>query len=82
MFKFLFVMFFFFVLLLFLMGFSVVRTFKRMLFGNPKSETYRRQANTSSSRQQSDRQENMAASKKKLISKDEGEYVEYEEVKD
>jgi len=32
MFKFLFVMFFFFILLVFLMGFSILRTFKNILF--------------------------------------------------
>ena len=37
MFKFLFVMFFFFILLVFLMGFSILRTFKNMLFGSGSS---------------------------------------------
>ena len=34
MFKFLFVIFFFFILLVFLMGFSILRTFKNMFFGS------------------------------------------------
>ena len=38
MFKFLFVMFFFFILLIFLMGFSILRTFKNILFGSGSSE--------------------------------------------
>ena len=37
MFKFLFVMFFFFILLVFLMGFSILRTFKNILFGSGSS---------------------------------------------
>ena len=34
MFKFLFVIFFFFILLVFLMGFSILRTFKNIFFGS------------------------------------------------
>ena len=88
MFKFLFVMFFFFLLLLFLMGFSIIRTFKNILFGSgnngKKNGQQRRQTNNSHSKQQdnrSTRQEYTSTSRKKIFSKDEGEYVDYEEVK-
>ena len=37
MFKFLFVIFFFFILLVFLMGFSILRTFKNIFFGSGSS---------------------------------------------
>ena len=37
MFKFLFVIFFFFILLVFLMGFSILRTFKNIFFGSGNS---------------------------------------------
>ena len=68
MFKFLFVMFFFFILLVFLMGFSILRTFKNILFGSGSSGKKGEQRRQTSSR-------------KKIFAKDEGEYVDYEEVK-
>lgn len=88
MFKFLFVMFCFFVLLLALMGFSVLRTLKRVFFGSnnyKKSGQQRRQTNTNSSNQKgnahSSNKSYTSSSRKKIFSKDEGEYVDYEEVK-
>lgn len=91
MFKFLFVLFFFFILLVFLMGFSLLRTFRNILFGNgsarAKKEEQRRQTNNShaSSRPQGSRDCNddgtTASPRKKIFAKDEGEYVDYEEVK-
>ena len=88
MFKFLFVMFFFFILLVFLMGFSILRTFKNILFGsgssNGKKGEQRRQTSTNSSRQQSyntAEEDYTSANRKKIFAKDEGEYVDFEEVK-
>ncbi|WP_455640791.1 DUF4834 family protein [Parabacteroides sp.] len=88
MFKFLFVMFFFFILLVFLMGFSILRTFKNILFGsgssNGKRGEQRRQTSTNSSRQQSyntAEEDYTSANRKKIFAKDEGEYVDFEEVK-
>lgn len=89
MFKFVFVMFFFFVLLVFLMGFSILRTFKRILFGSGNSAKkggQRRKASHSSSSQRSsassvDEEYSSPISRKKIFTKDEGEYVDYEEVK-
>lgn len=90
MFKFLFVMFFFFILLVFLMGFSILRTFKNMLFGsgsgNGKKGEQRRQTSSNTGKQQrqarDEAQDNYAAAdRKKIFAKDEGEYVDFEEVK-
>ena len=91
MFKFLFVMFFFFILLVFLMGFSILRTFKNILFGSgnsgssgKKSEQRRQTSGYSSdARSNSSAREEYASqvSRKKIFAKDEGEYVDYEEVK-
>ena len=88
MFKFLFFMFFFFILLVFLMGFSILRTFKNILFGSGssgKKGEQRRQTSgySSNARSNSSAREEYAsqASRKKIFAKDEGEYVDYEEVK-
>lgn len=81
-------MFFFFILLVFLMGFSILRTFKNILFGsgssNGKRGEQRRQTSTNSSRQQSyntAEEDYASANRKKIFAKDEGEYVDFEEVK-
>ena len=78
MFKFLFVMFFFFIL----------RTFKNILFGSGssgKKGEQRRQTSgySSDARSNSSAREEYASqvSRKKIFAKDEGEYVDYEEVK-
>ncbi len=85
MFKFLIVMFFFFLLLVFLLGFSVLRTFKNMLFGSgdSKSRTKRRHSDARSESRRSNSANNHGgtATRKKIIAKDEGEYVDFEEVK-
>ena len=90
MFKFLFVMFFFFLLLVFLMGFSVLRTVKNILFGSgnkgKKSGGQRRQESDYSSGSRGHSASagdynSRQASRKKIFAKEEGEYVDYEEVK-
>lgn len=89
MFKFLFVMFFFFILLVFLMGFSILRTFKNMLFGSGSSSgkkgEQRRQTSSYSGGQQQSHDtagdDYASANRKKIFAKDEGEYVDFEEVK-
>ena len=86
MFKFLFIIFGFFLLLMALLGFSVIRTFKRILFGGNDS-TKQKQYKTESNRKQKTQsttttQSGNVPTKKKIIAKDEGEYVEYEEIKD
>ncbi|RHJ90794.1 DUF4834 family protein [Parabacteroides bouchesdurhonensis] len=86
MFKFLFVIFFFFILLVFLMGFSILRTFKNIFFGSGSSNkaTEQRRRSNSNRTTASDRysnDENRPQHRKKIFPKDEGEYVDYEEVK-
>ena len=88
MFKFLFVMFFFFILLVFLMGFSILRTFKNMLFGSgsssgKKGEQRRQTSSYSGGQQHSHAAEDdyASANRQKIFAKDEGEYVDFEEVK-
>lgn len=86
MFKFLFVMFFFFILLVFLMGFSILRTFKNMLFGSGsnsgKKGEQRRQTNGGQQPPHNTTEEDYASvNRKKIFTKDEGEYVDFEEVK-
>lgn len=84
MFKFLFVMFFFFILLVFLMGFSILRTIKNILFGNgnngrkeeQRSRSYETRSNNSARNERTSQ-----TSRKKIFAEDEGEYVDYEEVK-
>ena len=74
MFKFLFVIFFFFILLVFLMGFSILRTFKNIFFGSGHRST------TTTARDDDD-DRTPYVHRKKIFAKDEGEYVDYEEVK-
>lgn len=86
MFKFIFFMFFFLVLLVLLMGFSVLRTIKNVLFGTGKKKTKQRKQTTkgSASTEQRTSQHNTynpPSPRKKIIAEDEGEYVDYEEVK-
>lgn len=89
MFKFLFFMFFLFLLLLFLMGFSVLRSFKRFFFGvdgrngSARQHSQRTQANnrSSGSRTEEEARRSRAAQRKKIFTQDDGEYVDYEEVK-
>ena len=78
MFKFFFFIVFFVVLLLLLAGFSVIRTIKTFLFGDNSQHQQKRKP---SSKQQS-RQVYEEPVRKKVIGEDEGEYVDYEEVKD
>jgi hypothetical protein len=91
MFKFLFMIILLFALMMFLMGFSVVRTIKRGLFGSADNSQRRR----SQQRRQTTNQNQGNASnansetvdpsgarpRKKIFTKDEGEYVDYEEIK-
>lgn len=85
MFKFLFVIFFFFILLLFLMGFSVLRMFKNFLFGSGSGDQRtkkKHQTSHKSSRSSSYKEEpTVHVHRKKIFTEDDGEYVDYEEVK-
>ncbi len=81
MFKFLFLIFLFFVLFVFFFGFSIVRTIFGGLF-----RTRPTQHSAKSEQQQKksphNPQQKTPSSQKKIFEKDEGEYIEYEEIKD
>ena len=77
--RFLFLVFLCFVLFVFIFGFSVLRMLFRSIFG-----TASKSRSTSSNQQkskQTNKQKN-AAPVKKIFNRDEGEYVDYEEIKD
>ncbi len=79
MFKFFITLFLVFLLFIFVFGFSVIRFFFQAFLGRPsKKQPQSQQAKQSTNSQQS--RSNPAP--KKIITKDEGEYVDYEEVKD
>jgi hypothetical protein len=84
MFKFLFVTFFFIILMTLMLGLSFLRTLKRVLFGESESEKRARQqrrATQNASKQKSSGRQETASPKKKVFDKNEGEYVDYEEIK-
>ncbi len=84
MFKFLFIMFLFFLLLVFLAGFSILRAFKNMLFGGESNHTKsgrKRREDGSRRRQNNSEGGNGSPTRKKIFAKDEGEYVDFEEIK-
>ena len=85
MFKFLFILFFFFLLLLFLMGFSILRSFKRFFFGSGDDRHRSASRHSSASPARKGRtvyEEPNRPTRRKIFNKDEGEYVDYEEVKE
>ena len=77
--KFLFFIFLFFLFLVFAFGFSVVRLIFRFLFGGWNNKTTTQQ----SSKEQRNKTNYTGTrhNSPKVISKDEGEYVDYEEIK-
>ncbi len=84
MFKFFFMLFFLFILMLFLLGFSVVRTFKNILFGSSndrKRETHRHRTSNNNATSREEQAQQTEASHKKIFTKEDGEYVDYEDVK-
>lgn len=87
MFKFLLFIFLFVVLIGFLLGFSVIRGLKRLLFGPGPSSGQQRpggQQQRQRQRPQEERKEedpNIKISRK-LFKSEKGEYVDYEEIKD
>ncbi len=83
----LFILFFGF-LLVFLLGFSIIRSVKNVLFGSSsKAHASSRRSNGNHSSGQQRRRPSAnkeyahSSSRKKIFAKDEGEYVDYEEVK-
>lgn len=83
--KFILIIFLFFLLLVFLLGFSLFRSLTRFLFGssNKSTSTQHRSSRTSQQHRQQQRSADppRPQPKKKIIDKNEGEYVDYEEVK-
>lgn len=86
MFKFLIFMVFFGFVLLFLLGFSIVRMVKFLLFGSANkghADSSRQRASGREGSRQSFHKESArpTAVRRKIFVKEEGEYVDYEEVK-
>jgi hypothetical protein len=78
--KFLFTLFLVFVLFVFLFGFSIVRLLFGGLFGSrPKQNKERTNQQTQNKKQT---RQTTQPHQKKIIDSDEGEYIEYEEIKD
>jgi hypothetical protein len=74
--KFLFIVFLFFVLFVFLFGFSILRMLFGWVFGKPQQRQGGRSSQTGA------KQADASSSSKKIIAPDEGEYVDYVEIKD
>ncbi|MDR0347873.1 MAG: DUF4834 family protein [Tannerella sp.] len=81
--KFLFTLFFLAFVLVSLLGFSVIRSFKSFFFGSSKDRN--RQRTVHNRRTDTNKSQNTTAkprSRKKVFDRNEGEYTEYEEIKD
>ena len=77
--KFLFITFLLFVLFVFVFGFSVLRMLFRGIFGlKPDNRQQTKQTKTTQKKQQPA----SSSAPKKIITSDEGEYVDYVEIKD
>ncbi|MEG1585451.1 MAG: DUF4834 family protein [Bacteroidales bacterium] len=69
----------FFILLVMIVGFGIIRTVFKLFFGsNQRTTSYRNQQKPTSS----DQWHNTEKKKEKLFSKEEGEYVDFEEIKE
>lgn len=79
--KFIFLCAGFVILLGLLLGFSVIRMFKQILFGSGNNTRKEAPGNRKNQNNSSRQQQHTAPKKKKIIEKDEGEYVDFEEVK-
>jgi hypothetical protein len=64
---------------MFLAGFSIIRSVRDLLFGPPSSKNKQRAAASgkNTTRKQADTQKKQ----RKIFRKDEGEYIDYEEIK-
>ena len=82
MFKFLLTIFMIGFLLVSLMGFSVIRSFKEFFFGRPKSANKQRSASQSRQNNTKSSTRPQQTNRKKVIDANEGEYVDYEEIKE
>jgi hypothetical protein len=80
--KFLFTLAFLFFILVSLLGFSVARSFRTFLFGDPRKKNRQRTASQSRQRSNQTTASHKPTPRKKIISEKEGEYIDYEEIKD
>jgi cytoskeletal protein RodZ len=80
MFKFLFTIFLVFVLFVFIFGFSILRLLFGGLFGTRPKQNQKKTNQQTQSKTQT--RQTSSSPQKKIIDSNEGEYVEYEEVKD
>lgn len=78
---FLFVVLFFFIMFL-LRGVPFLRGLKNLFFGGNNHERKNQQRRQYNPYQSNRQQQDNSASRKKIFAKDEGEYVDYEEVKE
>lgn len=69
-----------------LLGFSVIRSFKSFFFGNTKDRNRRSTTAANPNRQSRNKTQQTRARpappRKKVFDEDEGEYVDYEEIKE
>jgi len=82
--KFLFTILFFGLILVSLLGFSVIRSFKSFFFGSPKDKNKQRTVNNRRTNNMNKSQNTTTQQhhpRKKVFSEDEGEYTDYEEIK-
>ena len=77
--KFLFITFLIFVLFVFIFGFSVLRMLFGGLFGTPRNKQKQPFQETKKQTQQT--RTTSSKNEKKIIDSDEGEYIDYEEIK-
>lgn len=84
MFKFIFAMFFLFLILVFLMGFSILRTVRDLFLGKGRNTPHKQRGKNrpTSERPSSYSYEQSPNQRKKLFTEEDGEYVDYEEIKD
>lgn len=85
--KFLFTILFFGLILVSLLGFSVIRSFKSFFFGSPKNKDKQRTVNNRRRTNNTNKSQNTTTQqyhqpRKKVFAEDEGEYTDYEEIKD
>jgi len=80
MFKFLLLLFGLIFLFGFLFGFSVLRMLFKAIFGIPSDS--RKSSSNQQKAKQTTRKSSTPSAPKKIISREEGEYIDYEEIKD
>jgi hypothetical protein len=64
-----------------LAGFSIVRSVRDLFFGSPLSSGKNKQRPAATGKKTSRKQTDTQEKQKKIFNKDEGEYIDYEEIK-